>query len=80
MASSEVQSKHRTVAIIQARLGSKRLPNKVLAEIAGVSVIEHVHDRVRKSQYLDDVVVAIPVGRAEDSLRALLSADRKSVV
>ncbi len=48
----------RVVAIIQARTGSTRLPRKVLSEIAGVSMLERVIERVRAARLVDDVVVA----------------------
>jgi spore coat polysaccharide biosynthesis protein SpsF len=51
----------RTVAIIFARLGSSRLPEKVLLPLfGGKTVIEWITDRVRLSHYVDQVVVAIP--------------------
>ena len=46
------------MAIIQARMGSTRLPNKVLAEIAGRPMLWHVADRARRVRSLDGVVVA----------------------
>ncbi len=48
----------RTLAIIQARTGSTRLPNKVLASLGGKTVLEHVVSRVLKSKFIDEVVVA----------------------
>ena len=33
------------VAIIQARMGSKRLPGKVLKDLNGKSMLEHVYER-----------------------------------
>lgn len=46
------------VAIIQARVGSTRLPGKVLLDLKGKTVINHVVDRVKKSKYIDEVIVA----------------------
>jgi spore coat polysaccharide biosynthesis protein SpsF len=48
----------RTVAIIQARMGSSRLPGKVLKDIAGKTMLARVVGRVRLSEALDEVVVA----------------------
>lgn len=48
----------KTVAIIQARMGSTRLPGKVLKNLCGKPVLEHVIDRVRQSKKIDDIVVA----------------------
>jgi spore coat polysaccharide biosynthesis protein SpsF len=48
----------RTVAIVQARMGSSRLPGKVLADIAGVPMLLRVITRVAAARSIDDVVVA----------------------
>ena len=50
----------RVVAIIQARLGSERLPGKTLIDIAGKPLIEHVVERVRRMTLAVTVVAAIP--------------------
>ena len=48
----------KNVAIIQARLGSSRLPAKVLRDIQGQTMLSRVVTRVRQCQYVDQVVVA----------------------
>jgi len=48
----------RIVAIIQARLGSTRLPGKVLAPIAGRSMLARVCRRVARAVLVDEVLVA----------------------
>lgn len=48
----------RKIAIIQARMGSSRLPGKVLMDIAGKPMLWHVVNRVKHAKKLDDVVVA----------------------
>ncbi|RME27405.1 MAG: hypothetical protein D6806_04690 [Deltaproteobacteria bacterium] len=60
----------KVVAIVQARMGSSRLPGKVLLELGGKTVIEQVVSRLRRASSLDDVVVAIPIGRRDDPLEA----------
>jgi spore coat polysaccharide biosynthesis protein SpsF len=45
-------------AIIQARVGSTRLPNKVFAEIEGKPLLWHVVNRLKKSKYLDSIIIA----------------------
>lgn len=52
--------------IIQARLGSTRLANKVLLEILGKAVLEYVVERVRMAEGVKTVVVATST-KAEDS-------------
>ena len=49
------------LTIIQARMGSTRLPNKVLMDLAGKSNLERVVERVQKSQYITDIVVATTI-------------------
>jgi glutamate-1-semialdehyde 2,1-aminomutase len=51
----------RTVAIVQARLGSKRLPKKVLRKVGGVPMIEALLTRLSRAKRLDQVVVATSV-------------------
>lgn len=48
----------RVVAIIQARMGSTRLPGKVLKDIAGKTMLARVIERVQLVQGLDEIVVA----------------------
>lgn len=52
-------------AIIQARLGSKRLPGKVLLNVLGKTILEYVIERVKKAKTLDDVVVATSVKKED---------------
>ncbi len=47
-----------TVAIIQARIGSTRLPGKVLKDLNGQSMLARVVNRTRRAATLDDVMVA----------------------
>ena len=56
-----------TPAIVQARLGSHRLPGKVLREAEGKTVLMHVVDRLRQSK-LSDIVVAISNEKSDDAL------------
>lgn len=44
--------------IIQARMGARRLPDKVLLDLAGKTVLERVVGRVRQAKTIKDVVVA----------------------
>jgi spore coat polysaccharide biosynthesis protein SpsF len=47
-----------TTVIIQARMGSTRLPGKVMAQIAGKPMIERVIERVAKAKSVDRIVIA----------------------
>lgn len=55
-------------AIIQARTGSIRLSNKVLLELRGRSVLEHVIRRVRRSRKIEKVIVATTIKKEDDRI------------
>lgn len=48
----------KTIAIVQARMGSKRLPGKVMKKIGDRTVIEILLRRLSKSSQLDQIIVA----------------------
>lgn len=45
-------------AIIQARMTSRRLPGKVLLQLAGKSILEHIHERMCRISSVDKVIFA----------------------
>jgi spore coat polysaccharide biosynthesis protein SpsF len=59
-----------TVAIIQARMGSSRLPGKVLLDIAGRPMLSWVFERVRRSGLVDEVVLATTTDPSDDPVAA----------
>ena len=66
----------KTLAVIQARFGSTRLPGKVLAEIAGEPMLAHVVRRVRRAATIDEVVVATSTAPADDAVADFCAAQR----
>jgi len=48
----------KVVAIIQARMGSTRLPNKVMKPINGIPMLELVISRLARSKEVDQIIVA----------------------
>jgi spore coat polysaccharide biosynthesis protein SpsF len=46
------------IALIQARMSSKRLPNKVLLPLEDKAVLEHVYLRLKHCKTLSDIIVA----------------------
>src|SRR5689334_21197696 len=51
----------RIVAILQARTGSTRLPNKVLMPLAGKTMLQNIIERVQRSKLVQKVVVTCPL-------------------
>jgi spore coat polysaccharide biosynthesis protein SpsF len=58
------------VAIIQARMGSSRLPGKVLKDIGGAAMLQRVVVRARRARSLGRVVVATTTDPGDDLLAA----------
>lgn len=58
----------RVAGIVQARMGSTRLPGKVLLPLGAWPVIACVLDRLSASQRLDEIVVAITENVEDDVL------------
>jgi len=56
------------VAIIQARMGSTRLPGKVMKQLYGKTVLAHVICRVQACLLVDEVVVATTRSKADDAI------------
>ena len=50
----------KTVALIQARLGSTRLPMKSLLSLRDLPVMDWILRRVAKASLVDEIVVAVP--------------------
>ena len=64
-----------TVAIVQARTGSTRLPGKVLLPLLGEPILTRVMRRVRRARRLDDCILATSTAPEDDVLADL--ADRE---
>jgi glutamate-1-semialdehyde 2,1-aminomutase len=64
----------KVVAIVQARMGSTRLPNKVMKPIHGIPMIELLLFRLARSTEVDQVVVATSI---DDGNRPLAEFVRK---
>ena len=56
------------VLIIQARMGSTRLPGKVLMPIRGRPMLSHQLERLRRCKRVDRIVVATTVLPADDAI------------
>ena len=61
-------AKPRVAAIIQARMGSTRLPGKVLMPLSGKPVLWHIIHRLRKCRMVDVVAIATSDQPCDDPL------------
>jgi spore coat polysaccharide biosynthesis protein SpsF len=64
----------RVVAIIQARMGSSRLPGKVLLAIEGEAMLARVVERTSRAKTVDAVLVATTTDPADDVVAAYCEA------
>ena len=56
------------VAIVQARMGSSRLPRKVLKDLGGATVLDRVLNRLGRSWLIQESVVATTIEPADDAI------------
>lgn len=65
----------KVVAIVQARMGSTRLPDKVMKRIGGIPMIELLLKRLSRAQEIDEIILAT----STDDKNRPLSAHVKSL-
>jgi len=58
----------RIVAVIQARMGSSRLPGKVLKPVAGKPLLWHIVHRLKASHLIEDIVIATTVNPLDEAI------------
>lgn len=69
-----------TLAILQARMSSSRLPGKVLADVAGAPMILRQIERVRRARLVSRLIVATSVRADDDPLVQTLTEAGVEVV
>lgn len=61
----------KTAAIVQARMGSTRLPGKVLLRAAGKPLLEHELERAARAKRIDEIAVATTRAPHDDPIAEL---------
>jgi spore coat polysaccharide biosynthesis protein SpsF len=62
----------KTVAIIQARMTSTRLPGKIMLPLAGKPLLERMIERVQQMKDVDVICIACPDGKESQPIRELV--------
>lgn len=65
----------RIVAVIQARMGSTRLPGKVLKPVAGKPLLWHIVHRLKKSKLIEAIAVATSTNPLDDAIAEFCAAN-----
>lgn len=62
------------LAMIQARCGSSRLPNKVMMDLCGEPALKRMIERVRNSKFVDEVIVVTSINKENLPILKLCSS------
>tara|TARA_X000001036_G_scaffold112878_2_gene105722 strand:- start:412 stop:2457 length:2046 start_codon:yes stop_codon:yes gene_type:complete len=71
-----MDNKLNITAIVQARTTSSRFPRKVLQKINGKTIMQIIHSRLKKSNFIDKIVFAIPKNDKEKELKNHLKKNK----
>jgi len=63
----------KNIVIIPARLGSSRLPRKVILDICGKPMVQHVYEAAKKAKHIDEVYIATDSKEVEDICKSFTS-------
>lgn len=58
----------KVAAIIQARMGSTRLPGKVLKKVKGKTLLEYQIERVKRAQTINEIIIATTLNKEDDQI------------
>lgn len=59
------------IATIEARLASTRLPGKVLLPLGGKPVLQFLVERVKRSKFIDEIIIATSSNIENDAIESL---------
>lgn len=68
-----------TVALIQARMGSTRLPGKVLMDVAGKPLLQQLVDRIAPAQKLTEIIIVTTTNPEDDAIAEWGQAQQRKV-
>ena len=66
-----IQDNVKIVGVIQARMGSTRLPGKMMMDLCGYPVLQWVIERCKRASTLDEIALATTTNPEDDCLIAL---------
>ena len=71
--------RNKTIILVQARLGSKRFPKKILQKIGNKTVIEILYNRIRSIKLADKVIIVTTKNKIDNALVNFLKKRRIAV-
>ena len=71
--SLKVSNSQNIVAIVQARMGSTRLPGKTMMDVAGIPLLERLLRQLVGSKTIDQVVIATSIDDSDDVIEEFAS-------
>ena len=63
------------LAIIQGRMGSKRFPGKMMADLGGKPILKLIFDRLKRASEIDKIILATSVMKKNDALEILANEE-----
>jgi spore coat polysaccharide biosynthesis protein SpsF len=60
-----------TIAVVQARMGSTRLPGKIMLDLAGKPMLARDVERIRRAKNIDDIVISTTTSFEDDRIISL---------
>ncbi|PIT93556.1 spore coat biosynthesis protein F [Candidatus Falkowbacteria bacterium CG10_big_fil_rev_8_21_14_0_10_43_11] len=70
-----MKNNKKVVATIEARMNATRLPGKVLMPLTGESILIRIIERLSRSKYIDDIIVATTINPKDDAIEKVCRAD-----